>query len=71
MILLLSLDGMGWDGMGGRGLNNNAYKTNLSEIETPSLTSLAAAATTSGVKRFRVPKRSFFPSLSKIPQAHP
>ncbi len=45
--------------------------TNLRDTETPSLASAKAPFTTSGVKILIVPKVSFFPPLSKIPQAQP
>jgi hypothetical protein len=43
----------------------------FSEMDTPSLISVAAAATMSGVKRLSVPSRSFLPSLSNRPHAQP
>lgn len=43
-------------------LDAKIVHTYFNDIDTPSLASLQAAATTSGVKRFRVPLKSFWPS---------
>jgi hypothetical protein len=45
--------------------------THLRDIDTPSLASLQAAATTSCVRRFSVPFRSFLLSRSNTPHAQP
>jgi hypothetical protein len=52
-------------------VRETSIRTYFSDMDTPSLASLQAAATTSGVRRFRVPLRSFLPSLSKKPHAQP
>ena len=52
-------------------LEVNARRAYFSDTETPSLTSATASRTTLGVSRFNVPYTSFFPPLSKTPQAQP
>src|SRR5271156_5320827 len=53
------------------GLSDGVVEAYLSETLTPSLTSLTASLTISGVMRLSVPNLSFLPSLSKMPHAQP
>lgn len=52
-------------------LSEGVVEAYLSETLTPSLTSLTASLTISGVMRLSVPNLSFLPSLSKMPHAQP
>ncbi|CAE7009584.1 hypothetical protein HRS9139_01599 [Pyrenophora teres f. teres] len=52
-------------------LETRSEETYLSDMETPSFASLHAAATMSGVRKLKVPCKSFFLSLPKTPYAQP